>query len=152
MDARSGSRRDYYESRHHSREGEHFDDDDLINTGWRRTIYDYQLASGEVIYQQCRYDPNLRARSDAPKKKFMARRPAKPNDQLNFVFGPGPRRVIYRWPEIMRAGPGATVFVTEGEQNSNDLIKAGVLATTVISHRWTDECAAALQGYDAIIL
>ena len=52
----------------------------------------------------------------------------------------------------MRAGPGATVFVTEGEKNANDVIAAGLLATTVVSHKWTEECVAALTGYDLIIL
>jgi hypothetical protein len=52
----------------------------------------------------------------------------------------------------MRAGPGATVFVTEGEKNATTLIAAGLLATTVISHKWTDECVAALTGYDCIVL
>jgi hypothetical protein len=34
----------------------------------------------------------------------------------------------------MRAGPGSFVFVTEGEKNADVLIKAGLLATTVLSH------------------
>jgi hypothetical protein len=42
--------------------------------------------------------------------------------------------------------------VTEGEKNADDLIKANLLATTVISHKWTPECASALHGYDVIIL
>jgi hypothetical protein len=36
----------------------------------------------------------------------------------------------------MGAGPGATVFVTEGEKNADALIAAGLLATTVLSHKW----------------
>ncbi|MGY8681098.1 AAA family ATPase [Bradyrhizobium sp. UFLA05-153] len=60
--------------------------------------------------------------------------------------------VIYRWPAIMRAAPGATVLVCEGEKNADDLAKAGLLATTVISHKWTAECAAALTGFEIIIL
>jgi hypothetical protein len=52
----------------------------------------------------------------------------------------------------MSAGPGSIVFVTEGEKNADDLIKARLLATTVISHIWTEECVAALAGYELIIL
>jgi hypothetical protein len=51
----------------------------------------------------------------------------------------------------MRAGPGATIAVTEGEKNANALIKTGLLPTTVLSHKWTPECATALTGYHIII-
>jgi hypothetical protein len=68
------------------------------------------------------------------------------------VHSTGPRRVIYNWPTVMKAGPGATVFVTEGEKNARDLIRRGLLATTVICHDWTEECVAALSSYDLIIL
>ena len=89
---------------------------------------------------------------DQQKKRFLPRRPVDPKKPTEFVFGPGERRVIYRWPEIMRAGPGATVFVCEGEKNADDVARSGLLATTVISHKWTPECAAALSGYHLIIL
>src|SRR5262249_44373751 len=62
------------------------------------------------------------------------------------------RRVIYNWPAIMRAGPGSFVFVPEGENKVEALTKAGLLATTVVSHKWTPECVAALTGYHMIIL
>src|SRR5262249_28305020 len=68
------------------------------------------------------------------------------------ILGAPDRRVIYNWPAVMRAGPGSNVFVTEGEANAKALIDAGLLATTVLSHKWTPECAAALTGHHLIIL
>ena len=135
--------------RRHS-DGKPFDEGGLGNKDyWTRTIYDYVLPDGTMLYQQCRYDPVLRANVDAPKKKFLPRRPV---EDGRFVFGPGRRRIIYNWPAIVRAGPGALVFVTEGEKNADELIKHGLLATTVISHVWGPECIAALTGYDVVLL
>jgi hypothetical protein len=68
------------------------------------------------------------------------------------MFGAGNRRVLYNWPAIVRAGPGATVFVPEGEGKVDDLSAKGLLATTVLSHKWTPECIAALTGCHLIIL
>jgi hypothetical protein len=147
----TGSLNGFNANRDTYREGEKFDDSYLIDRGWDYTTYSYELADGEMIYQQVRYDPPLRAGVDAPKKRFLPRRPTDPKKN-NFVFGPGDRRVIYRWPAIMRAGPGATVFVTEGEKNADDLARVGLLATTVISHKWTPECVAALADRHLIIL
>jgi hypothetical protein len=52
----------------------------------------------------------------------------------------------------MRAGPGSTIFITEGESNAEALITAGRLTTTVLSHHWAPECVAALTGHHLIIL
>jgi hypothetical protein len=144
-----------------SRAGYPFDDSDLIRRGFKQTCYDYELADGSLLYQQCRYEqPPEAQRSgvDPARKRFSPRRPEFPatfvraTNSGSCLFGPGPRRVIYNWPAVMRAGPGALVFVTEGEKNADDLIKVGLLATTVISHKWTPECVAALTGYELIIL
>jgi hypothetical protein len=139
------------------KEGERFDDSDLIEKGWTPTVYDYKLPDGKLLYQQNRYDaPEGRAGVDGPDelKKYLPTRPIPDDDYFQNVkvFGPGQRRIPYNWSAIINAGPGATVFVTEGEKNADDLTRCGLLATTVISHDWADECVAALTGYDVIIL
>jgi hypothetical protein len=142
-------------------EGRAFDDSDLLARGYKRTIFDYELPDSTLLYQQCRYDPTndmLQPGVDAPKKRFLPRRPEFPatfdraTGSGSCLVGAGPRRVIYNWPAIMRAGPGSLVFVTEGEKNAQDLIKVGLLATTVLSHKWTPGCVAALTDYEVIIL
>jgi RecA-family ATPase len=60
--------------------------------------------------------------------------------------------IIYNWQNIIKAPLGAVVFVCEGEKNAEALIRLGFYATTVISHKWTRECAAALTGFNIIIL
>jgi hypothetical protein len=127
--------------------GKPFDDGFMRRQGYRLAkVFDYTLPDGTVLYQQNRYElrDGIAPTSKRPKKKFL------PHQNGN--FGAGDRRVIYSWPAVMRAGPGSTVFVTEGEKNADALTKAGLLATTVLSHKWTPECAAALTGYDVIIL
>jgi hypothetical protein len=158
---RDGSLHSFNKEHDSSREGKPFDDGYLKLRGYTLTrTFDYELPDGSLLYQQNRYDhtKDLRPGVDQKKKQFLPSRPVRPDlfDRKNnigeSVFGPGERRIIYNWPAIMRAGPGSTVFITEGETNSADLIKTGLLATTVISHKWTTECAAALTGRDLIIL
>jgi putative DNA primase/helicase len=60
--------------------------------------------------------------------------------------GTGPRRIIYNWPAIMTAGPGANVLVTEGANKSESLNKAGLLGTAAPYHQWGEECVQALAG------
>jgi hypothetical protein len=161
MNDRRGSFHHYSEDRrnYENREGQPFDDSSLIARGYIRTVYDYELADGTLLYQQNRYDKaedRLQAGVDAPKKKFLPCRPLATFDRQHNIgdriLGAGPRRVIFNWPAIVRAGPGSTVLVPEGEKKAKDLIAAGLLATTVISHKWTDECIAALTGFDVILL
>jgi hypothetical protein len=46
----------------------------------------------------------------------------------------------------MRAGPNATVHITEGASKSAPLSAAGLLATAVPYHKWEPECVSALAG------
>jgi hypothetical protein len=151
--------------RESSREGETFDDSNLINN-YTRTIHDYEFVDGELRYQNCRYDHIPRPGVDERKKKFFPRRPRQP-DELNrerdklgkghnfpndeFVFGIDFRRVIYNWPSIAKF-PLSPTFVCQGEKNANDLIKHKLQATTVICNDWTPECVGALTGYELFIL
>jgi hypothetical protein len=103
-----------------------------------------------LIYELVRYvlRDGIASTKKRPRKRFL------PRHQVNgtWVLGAGDRRVLLNWPAIVRAGPGATVIVTEGESNAADLEAAGLLVTTVLSHQWSPECVAALTGYHLIIL
>jgi DNA polymerase I-like protein with 3'-5' exonuclease and polymerase domains len=131
--------------------GEPFDDVYLRRQGYRLTnVFNYTLADLALLYQQNRYElpANFKPGKKRPRKQFL------PSHQANGVkvFGPTVRRAIYNWPAVMHAAPGSFVFITEGEKNADMLIKAGLLATTVLSHKWTPECVAALTGHHPIIL
>jgi hypothetical protein len=131
--------------------GKPFDDAWLIRRGYQFTrTFDYTLPDKTLLYEQRRYE----LRADVPEIKGRSRKRFLPRRQVNgaWVLGAGPRGVLYNWPAVMRAGPGNSVFVTEGEANADALTKAGLLATTVLSHKWTPECVAALTGFHSIIL
>jgi RecA-family ATPase len=132
-------------------DGEPFNDARLLLRGYQFIrSFDYTLPDGTVLYQQRRYElkPGIPVIKGRPRKRFLIRRPV----NGAWIFGAGPRRVLYHWSTIMRAGPGATVLVPEGEGKVDDLAAKGLLATTVVSHLWAPECVAALTGYHLIIL
>jgi hypothetical protein len=132
--------------------GKPFDDAWLLRKGYQFVrAFDYTLPDGARLYQQRRYEllpaiPPIKGKR--PRKRFLVRREI--NDA--WVFGAGSRLVLYNWPAVMRAGPGATVFVPEGEGKVDDLSAHGLLAATIVSHKWAPECGAALTGRDIIIL
>src|SRR5262245_36385276 len=104
MDAFLGSGR----YRRNYRDGQRFDDSNLTRHR-KRTVYDYRLSDGTLLYQQCRYDHDAGYGQDQWKKEFLVRRPA-PGANLDadkgnssFVFGAGHRRVIYNAAAVMRA-------------------------------------------------
>ena len=67
----------------------------------------YTLPGGAVLYSEDRFElaPHLTPSKDRPRKttRFWHAVNGAPCN------GTGPRRVIYDWPAILAAGPGATV-------------------------------------------
>jgi hypothetical protein len=103
--------------------------------------YDYKDGDSNLLYQNCRLDP----------KDFRQRCPDGKGGwdwKLDRLQG---RRVLYRLPELLSL-PDATVFITEGEKDTDNVINIGYCATTVASHKWTDECVKALVDRDCWIL
>ena len=130
---------------------EPFSDADLLKQGYKLVrVFNYTLPDETLLYQQNRYElkKGYTPSKKRPRKRFLPHRKV----DWREIFGAGDRRVIYNWPAIMRAGPRSTVFVSEGEANAEALISAGLLATTVLSHAWSQECVTALAGRHAIIL
>jgi RecA-family ATPase len=103
--------------------------------------YNYTDADAILLYQVVRLEPKSAG--------FRQRRPDGNGDwiwNLNDV-----PRVPYLWPELLKF-PDATVFVCEGEKDSDRVASLGHCATTVASGKWTEDCARALTGRDIIIL
>jgi hypothetical protein len=100
--------------------------------------YDYKDADGRLLYQVCRYEP----------KRFQHRQP---DGTGGWIHEGSDRRVLYRWPELI-AYPDATVFVCEGEKDSNNVGALDLTATTVASGKWTQDCIDALTGRDCWIV
>jgi hypothetical protein len=81
--------------------------------------YDYTDEQGTVLYQTVRTFP----------KSFYQRRSDGNGGWVNELNGA--RRVPYRLPAVMKAVKnGDPIFIAEGEKDADDLVRAGVCATT----------------------
>jgi RecA-family ATPase len=102
--------------------------------------YGYVDESGTLLYQVLKYE--------GP-KAFCQRRPDGRGGwawDLN-----GVRRVLYRLPELLQY-PDATIFLCEGEKDSDRVAALGHCATTVASGRWDGVDIEPLRDRDIIIL
>jgi AAA domain-containing protein len=100
--------------------------------------YPYIDSNGALLYEVLRFEP----------KDFRQRAP---DGNGGYVWKLGERRVLYRWPELLKF-PDATIFVTEGEKDADRIALLGHCATTVAAGKWTDECVKALAGRNVVIL
>jgi RecA-family ATPase len=102
--------------------------------------YPYVTADGELLYEVQRLDP----------KDFRQRRPL-PGGGYAYKLG-DVQRVFYRLPELLKF-PDATVFLCEGEKDTDRLMSLGLIATTISgATKWTKELAEMLLGRDVIVL
>ena len=105
--------------------------------------YDYTDAEGKLLYQVVRYEPN-----DKP-KYFRQRRP---DGNGGWIWKVAEQRVPYRWRELIQC-PDATVFISEGEKDTDRIIaELNLCATTVAAGVWAEDCVKALAGRDIVIL
>jgi len=105
--------------------------------------FDYPDADGKLLYQVVRYDP----------KDFRQRRP---DGSGTWVWNlKGVKPVLYRLPEVLKAvREGRTVYVCEGEKDTDALRAKGLTATTNSggAEKWRPEYAEALKGASVVIL
>jgi DNA polymerase len=143
---KSGDARGNYNAEHsQAHSGKPYTDAHLRRQGYQfARSFVYALPDGSKLYEERRYE--LRAELEATEKR--PRKTCRFCHVVNGValFDTGPRRIIYNWPAIMRAGPDATVHITEGANKSAPLNAAGLLATAVAYHQWAPECVSALTG------
>jgi hypothetical protein len=97
--------------------------------------YGYHDENGVLLFQCVRYEP----------KDFRQRAP-KGSDwewKLN-----GVRRVLYRLPELLKAGPSELVFIVEGEKDVDRLRSIGLVATCNVggAGKWKPEYNEHLRG------
>lgn len=142
----SGSRVDGFSEKH---AGKAYTDAHLRARGYQfARAFPFELPDGTKLYEERRYE----LRAGVTPTEELERKTCRfcHVDAGVTRFDTGPRRIIYNWPAIMRAGPGATVHITEGASKSAPLNAAGLLATAVAYHKWEPECVAALAGLHLI--
>jgi hypothetical protein len=87
-------------------------------------------------------------KSRAWPKNFRHRRP---NGNDGWIWKGSERRVLYRWPELLKF-PDGTVFICEGEKDADRVASLNHCASTVASGEWTQDCIKALVGRNCLIL
>ena len=105
-------------------------------------IYSYQGAAGNLLFQVVRLDP----------KDFRQRRPGGPDGWTWDLAGV--QLVPYRLPELLAANTGEPVIVVEGEQDADQLINLGFVATTnaMGAGKWRQEYSLALRDRHVAII
>lgn len=104
--------------------------------------YDYHDAAGKLLFQVVRFDP----------KDFRQRSPT-PGGGWTWSTK-GIDLVLYRLPQILAATPAATIFLVEGEKDADNLIRRGLIATTIPggAAKWKPQYADLLHGRHVVII
>ncbi len=106
--------------------------------------YDYVDHDGRLLFQVVRFAG----------KSFSQRRPdpARPGEWVYNLRGV--TRVLYRLPELSQADPTETVFIVEGEKDTDRLQGLGLVATTnaMGAGKWRPEYNASLAGRHVAIV
>ncbi|GAI64359.1 unnamed protein product, partial [marine sediment metagenome] len=100
--------------------------------------YDYTDPGGKLLYQVCRMEP----------KSFRQR---KPKSKSGWTWNiKGVKRVLYRLPEVIKAGE---VLIVEGEQDADNLSDLGFTATTcpMGAGKWKTEYSSCLKDKDVVL-
>jgi RecA-family ATPase/DNA polymerase I-like protein with 3'-5' exonuclease and polymerase domains len=112
--------------------------------------FKYVLPGGRVLYCEDRFElrPGIVPSREHPRKTCRFWHAV--NGTAFNNTGPREERIVYNWPAILEAGPGATVHVTEGAIKADALAAKGLLATAVAYHNWNDRSINALRGLHLI--
>jgi putative DNA primase/helicase len=101
--------------------------------------YDYDDASGSLLYQILRTDP----------KGFFQRYP---DGRGGWINRKHPQQVLYRLSEVVKA---SIVFVVEGEKDADRLREHGFVATTNAGGAkapWLSQYTESLRGREVILI
>ena len=102
--------------------------------------YDYQDEQGKLLYQVLKYRD----------KSFPQRQP---DGKGSWIYNTeGVKRVLYRLPELLKAEN--TVYVVEGEKDTDNLLGLGLSATTnpMGAGKWRSEYNQYLKHFKTVVL
>ena len=100
--------------------------------------YDYTNEAGNLLFQCVRFQP----------KDFRQRQP---DGKGGWTWNTsGVRRVLYQLPKVIAS---ATVAITEGEKDADNVTKCGIVATCNCggAGKWRVEYSHSLRGKDVVI-
>jgi hypothetical protein len=100
--------------------------------------YPYTDDKGTLLYEVVRYEP----------KGFSHRQPDGNGGWIE--NSKGVRRVLYHLADVLKSS--GTIYITEGEKDSDRIASLGYCATTAASGDWTAGCLEPLSGRDIIVL
>jgi len=103
--------------------------------------YDYHTASGELLFQTCRYEP----------KDFSQRRPDGKGGWLWKDVFRDIDPVLYRFPAVLQA---QEVLIVEGEKDADNVTALGLTATTcpMGAKKWRESYNETLRGKDVVLI
>lgn len=105
-------------------------------------VYPYHNGKGKVIFEVVKFEP----------KGFAQRRPVAGGYEWNLK---GVKRVLYHLPEVLEAvANGRSIYITEGEQDSDSLRGVGIAATTNPggAGKWRDSYSKTLTGAHVVLI
>ena len=118
----------------------------------RRVVAEYRYtdAQGELLFVKVRFEP----------KNFLVKRP---DGRGGWAYKlAGHHHVLYRLPEVLNAvKDGRTVYLVEGEQDADRLVRLGHVATcnfdgaakeNAARPKWRPEYGDTLRGADVVII
>ena len=119
---------------------------DLFPTNQNKSIdkiYHYQNADGTLIYEVVRYQP----------KSFAVRH----KSGNGYKWGLGDvKQVLYNLPNVLEAVKrGETIYIVEGEKDSDTLCGYGLIATTAsfgASSPWLDTYTESLRDAHQVVI
>lgn len=106
--------------------------------------YTYYNEKGKLLYQVLKYKYG--------ENKFYPQR--QPDGEGGWIDNiEGVRRVLYKLPELLKS-KDSTVFMVEGEKDTDNLIELGLTATTspMGALKWNSKYNGSLKGFKTIIL
>ena len=111
--------------------------------------YPYHDQDKRVLYETCRLEPGFGGKD----KTFFQRRPDGRGGWINSLGDA--TRVLYRLPDILKAGPDSLTFICAGEKDCDTLRSLGLLATTnVCGERaeWLPSYSETLADRDVVVV
>lgn len=107
--------------------------------------FDFVTASGELLYQEVKYDTTALHR-------FKVRRPSNTKKSEWIWDAKGLSLILYNLFEIVNTKPKEIIFMCEGAKDARTLLRFGITATAALFNNWVETDTSALDNKPVVIL